>query len=115
MRPSTSTIFRNYEQQFDHDTRQLERAVDVLKVWVLQLSPANCRLFASASLYVKILTRTRQKAQKAAKEEEREKARQTIGLPERPFSTKPSPKCSKATGFLAGLYITASNIDYDFA
>ena len=32
MRPSTSTIFRNYEQQFDHDTRQLERAVDVLKV-----------------------------------------------------------------------------------
>ena len=37
MRPSTSTIFRNYEQQFDHDTKQLERAVDVLKVWVWHL------------------------------------------------------------------------------
>ena len=31
MRPSTSTIFRNYEQQFKRDTTQLEKAIEQLK------------------------------------------------------------------------------------
>ena len=42
MRPSTSTIFRNYEQQFKRDTTQLEAAIEKLKA-----EKVGCVLFRS--------------------------------------------------------------------